>query len=201
MNKKRENLSDLEQRLERARRMELARKKWSLVTSEIPSRFRENDTSRFPPVWKCIKDWKPDAEGIGILLVGDSGRGKTRMLCEIMIRLQDHTPTRFAFISSAGFAGLVRRQFDFTDGSARNRIDYLHRVPVLIFDDLGKQNNSPTVEEEIFHLIDTRTSEMRSTLITSNFRSRKEMESSMTSDRGKAIARRILEFSYSKKAE
>jgi DNA replication protein DnaC len=201
MNKKGENLSVLEQRLERAHKLELARKKWSLVTSEIPSRFQENDTSLFPEVWNCIKEWKPRPEGIGILLVGDSGKCKTRMLCEIMMRLQDHTPTKFAFTSSAGFAGLVRRQFDFTDPGARTRIDYLRRVPVLIFDDLGKQNNSPTVEEEIFHLIDTRTSEMRSTLITANFNSRKEMETSMASDRGKAIARRILEFSYAKKAE
>lgn len=182
-----------EERIEAARRLDAARKRHNIVQKEIPRRYQNSDEDQFPAIWSEIKTWRPNPEGIGLLLAGPKGTCKTRMICKLAIDMQEDGPILFAYERSSGLAKLVRRQNSFDEGAV-NRIEYLHRVPVLILDDLGKQASSPTVDEEIFDLIDTRISEMLPTLISTNLVSA-ELEGSMRADRGGPLVRRIKEFS------
>lgn len=183
----------IEQEREAETKAKQGREREILIEAQIPPLYRSNDVSLFPPSWSKISHWRPN-QGQGMLLVGDTGKSKTRMLCQRVMDLHRETGIRFEFLRSSLLGKLVRQQFgDFEPWVARNRIDALGRVPLLIIDDLGKQASSPVVEEEFFDLIEERTSQKLPTLFTANAKS-DELEKMMSPDRGRPLIRRIKEF-------
>lgn len=164
-----------------------------MILEEIPRRYRENDCSRFPAEWSDIIKWRPNDEGRGLVVVGDTGKCKTRMLCQLAINLA-HIGVKFSFMRSSTLAALVRQQYsDFEPWAARDEIKRLSRVPVLIVDDLGKQASSPAVEEAFFDLIEERTSQGLPVLVTANAKGA-ELERMMSADRGRPLIRRIRDY-------
>lgn len=164
-----------------------------MIAQEIPRRYRENDCSRFPAEWSQIIKWKPNSDGRGLVVVGDTGKCKTRMLCQLAMNLA-HIGVKFSFMRSSTLAALVRQQYsDFEPWAARDEIKRLSRVPVLIVDDLGKQASSPAVEEAFFDLIEERTSQGLPVLVTANAKGA-ELERMMSADRGRPLIRRIRDY-------
>ena len=163
------------------------------IAKEIPRRYRKNDCSRFPAEWSQIIKWEPNSDGRGLVVVGDTGKCKTRMLCQLAINLA-HIGVKFSFMRSSTLAALVRQQYsDFEPWAARDEIKRLSRVPVLIVDDLGKQASSPAVEEAFFDLIEERTSQGLPVLVTANAKGA-ELERMMSADRGRPLIRRIRDY-------
>ena len=164
-----------------------------MIAKQIPRRYQENDCSRFPGEWLEIIKWKPNSDGRGLVVVGDTGKCKTRMLCQLAMNLA-HIGVKFSFMRSSTLAALVRQQFsDFEPWAAKDEIKRLSRVPVLIVDDLGKQASSPAVEEAFFDLIEERTSQGLPVLVTANAKGA-ELERMMSADRGHPLIRRIRDF-------
>lgn len=157
---------------------------------QFPLLYRESDQSRFPEIWKEIKTW----EAGNLLLFGPSGKCKTRMICTLgkMHYVRDGVDP--VFMNSGEFARLVRTQYDDDlKRDNRKRLREITNCRLLLWDDIGKQANSASVEEAVFELLEHKISYGHTIMATSNATG-ESMESSMSADRGQPFIRRIREF-------
>ena len=79
------------------------------------------------------------------------------------------------------------------DDDARDRISAAKRTEILFLDDIGKEKYTERVESEFYDLIETRTSNLRPTLWTTNA-SASQLSAMMSADRGEPVLRRLKEF-------
>lgn len=157
---------------------------------EIPKIYRQSDESRFPKCWEKVKNWN----GGHLLIYGGTGQCKTRMVCAIAKKIFIEKAIRPVFVTSGQLARLVRSRFDDeVKRTARKRLEEISNGKLLIWDDIGKQANTPAVEEATFELLETRVSWGLDTLATSNATG-DTMESGMSADRGTPFVRRVREF-------
>jgi DNA replication protein DnaC len=144
------------------------------VNALTPAIFRSTDLShsRFnAPAWQLVNEWIPTFEKPWLGLIGDTGTSKTRiayLLAALEIERQarklaekttvPNVPT-FAFIASYEITDLASKlsASDFCrKNEARDALDKLRRVDLLLIDDLGKGRLSPSVATELFAIIDHR---------------------------------------------
>jgi DNA replication protein DnaC len=105
---------------------------------------------------------------------------------------------RVWMMPSTDFAQCCAAQFAIGSDSARDahkKLDRWKSVGILLLDDLGKERFTDRVETELFNVVETRVSNSRPFLITSNY-SVKSLGQRMSSDQGGAIIRRIVEFCH-----
>lgn len=180
------------QKTERAKRNEINRE--AMIANQIPERYRDNDLSRFPAEWRDVSKWRPTKEGGGLLLAGVTGKCKTRMIAQLLCNLHRSNGIKFRYLRSTELSRLVRQQFsDFEPWVAKNEIEALRRVPILFIDDLGKQTATQSVEEELFDMIEERTSGRLPILATCNASAR-DLEGMMSEDRGAPLVRRLVDY-------
>ncbi len=105
----------------------------------------------------------------GLLLYGDHGVGKTHLAIALMRELIRRKGARAVFYETPELLKLVRdtynRQVETTE------LDVLRPVleaDLLVLDDLGRENKSAWVEETLGLVVNTRYSERRLTIFTSN---------------------------------
>jgi DNA replication protein DnaC len=130
-------------------------------------------------------------------LVGETGRCKTRCLAMLAKRLiwNGH---KLEWVTATGFQWAVQHQWgDRTDSlQATQWLKRWRSVEVLIFDDLGKQKMSESVESAFFDLIEHRSSHDLMTLWSANTHPNDMMTSKdLSKDRGAPIVGRLLDFS------
>jgi len=68
-------------------------------------------------------------------------------------------------------------------------------VPLLAFDDLGKERLTARMESDLFGIIDERTQNLKTTIITTNYNGQSLLERFGNQETGQAFIRRIREFS------
>ncbi len=163
----------------------------------IPSRYRETfDASRSPydpRVLAALARWEPSVEGLGIGLVGRSGLGKTRLLCQVLLRLR----CSWLYLPAAQLSDLVAERWSDdprTAAEARDLLGEARSTRVLYLDDLGDERRTDAVSEELKDLVETRTSLKRPILWSSNLSEQEMRERHGT--RGAAIVRRLSEFCW-----
>ena len=104
------------------------------------------------------------ARGMGLLLWGDVGTGKTYIATCVANALMDREipvfMTNFSRVMNAmlGMGGLERNAF----------LDGLRRYRLLIIDDLGMERNSSYALEQVYNVIDSRSQSGKPMLITTN---------------------------------
>lgn len=105
----------------------------------------------------------------GLLLYGDHGVGKTHLAVALLRETIRRTGARAVFYEVPDLLKLVRdtynRQVEATE------LDVLRPVleaDLLVLDDLGRENKSAWVEETLGLVVNTRYSERRLTIFTSN---------------------------------
>ena len=171
----------------RKARLRLEKTKKAFRESQVPKKY----------LWKFLEDFKivsPEANKIigpistirdwgkdmtqnekwknGIYLWGPAGCGKTLLasiiLQELMLKYAQNG--RFVDLSRQFFQRL-KSSYDSTDesfGTAGQILDELIMVPFIVIDDFGVQRNTEWESEMLYNLIDSRYSEERITMITSN---------------------------------
>jgi DNA replication protein DnaC len=145
-----------------------------------------------------VLGWDPAAAGgKGILLHGPTGTCKTRMMFLLVHNLH-YQDVKILWTSAIKLSSASAEKFD-DDEKVRNKARKLLknalRAEVLFIDDLGKERFTDTTERDLFQLIETRTSQLRPTLWTSNASSRAALRKLMSENRGQPIMRRLAEFS------
>ena len=108
----------------------------------------------------------------GYYFWGPAGSGKTLLAAIILQELMLKYAHRGRFVDlSRQFFLRLKRSFDESDesyGSAGRILDDLVTVPFLVIDDFGVQRNTEWESETLYNLIDSRYSEERITIVTSN---------------------------------
>ena len=182
----------------------------SRITEATPARYRATGTGHpafNAKLWQHVAPWQPTAERPWLGLSGAPGKSKTRCaflkLREILVGLiqpPSHpdkgvwTPS-FKAISAARFQETVMAQFsDESKSEAVDSLDSLKTIGVLLFDDLGKQRNTPAVTSELFALLDSRHAHNLTTIWTSNL-TPEGITTGMPEDYAAPLAGRINECS------
>jgi len=161
-----------------------------------PPLYRDTDIMRINQ--RCAEaalSWdSAGARGMGI--VGETGAGKTRALFFALRRAFD-SGLRCLSISHNSFSRVVQTAFS-GDGldkaNANEQLKNLHRVPVILLDDLGKPPPTERADAELEELIEVRTSNLLPILWSANGSSAWLIKR-MGPDRGEPLVRRLSEFS------
>jgi DNA replication protein DnaC len=82
----------------------------------------------------------------------------------------------------------------FDDHKHGQVLDYFCNVPLLAFDDLGKERLTARMESDLFAIIDERTSNLRPTIITTNYNGTTLLDRFNNKETGEAILRRLREY-------
>jgi len=145
-------------------------------------------------LWRALAHWSIDDGWLGI--IGPAGHCKTRTLA-LLIRRHIFAGRPAEWTTASRFQWAAQREFDDHEGPEARR--WLHRwksTGLLIFDDLGKQRWTDTVESHFFDLVDTRLAHERPIWWTANTHPEDMIAAKqLTKDRGAPIVGRLLEAS------
>jgi DNA replication protein DnaC len=154
----------------------IARNKAHSLSAVIPSRYADIGFERFPVteidarIVKATRRFvdRLDANlsaGRGLWFVGPVGTGKTT-LAMLVTKAAMESGRSAARYSMPGLLNQIRKTFD--TGTHNELLEQLTAVDLLHIDDLGAQQTTPWVLEELYSIINSRYEEQRSVLVTSN---------------------------------
>jgi DNA replication protein DnaC len=110
------------------------------------------------------------ANGIGLFLEGQPGVGKTHLAVAVLRHVIESTGARGLFYDTRELLRLIRSTYD---ASIRTtELEVLRPVltaDLLVLDDLGAEKTSEWVDETMNLIVNTRYSERRLTMFTSNY--------------------------------
>lgn len=159
----------------------------------MPEAFRETQRGQIPSERiRAAFDWEP-SDKPGLLLHGTTGGGKTRAAWFVFNRiwLRDY-PKQAEFMQMRKVDKAIEKGFD--ERSHGSVLEYLIEVPLLALDDLGKEKLTARVEADLFAIIDERTSNRRTTIITTNYNGAGLEARFTNAETGPAFVRRLKEF-------
>lgn len=170
----------------RCRPARISRARARSLSAVIPRRFREVSFDRKP-----LADMSPDiqqmvqqytrnlernlAEGKGLCFLGDVGTGKTSLAMYVS-KTALEAGHSVAIYSLPRLLTTIRTTFN--DDSVQSHaglLDKLAAVDLLHLDDLGAENTTPWVLEELYSIVNTRYEEQRSIVVTTNIADPEEL--------------------------
>jgi DNA replication protein DnaC len=160
----------------------MARKRSAAVAGRLPRRFREVSFDREPVV--SIERRNPALirevrsyvravgdrldEGRGIWFTGTVGTGKTTLAMLVSKAAMDADRT-VAIYSLPRLLALLRESFnDGAQYSLNELIERLSSVDLLHIDDVGAEQSSPWVLEQLYSIVNTRYEDGKALLLTTN---------------------------------
>lgn len=164
---------------------------WAMV----PKIYQTTDENQIAPqLKKAIREWKYGPIGLGFK--GPSGSQKTR--ASVLLLYSLHKSGRSVFyLKATNLTKNALEAFSDDKGTKKQALEAMRQATechVLLLDDIGKGRLSPSAEESLYALLDTRTENMLPTIWTTNADS-SQLHDMMSEDRGDAIMRRLVEFS------
>ncbi|HET9736852.1 MAG TPA: ATP-binding protein [Solirubrobacteraceae bacterium] len=160
----------------------MARKRAAAVAGRLPRRFREVSfdrepvltmTRRNPALIREVRSYVLDIrerldEGLGLWFTGDVGTGKTT-LAMLVSKAAMEADRTVAIYSLPRLLGLLRDSYDDQAAYSLNELlDRLCAVDLLHIDDVGAEQSSPWVLEQLYTIVNTRYEDGRALLLTTN---------------------------------
>jgi DNA replication protein DnaC len=157
----------------------MARKRSAAVAGRLPKRFREVSFDREPvasmnsALIREVREYVRAVgarldEGRGLWFTGDVGTGKTT-LAMLVSKAAMEADRTVAIYSLPRLLGMLRDSYD--DDAAYSLTDLLERlcaVDLLHIDDVGAEQSSPWVLEQLYTIVNTRYEDGRALLLTTN---------------------------------
>ena len=160
----------------------LARKRAAAVAGRLPRRFREIGFDREPVlsiertnphVVREVRRYAAEVRerlgaGRGLWFTGDVGTGKTT-LAMLISRAAMQADRTVAIYSLPRLLAMLRESYD-DDAplSLGELVDRLCAVDLLHVDDVGAEQSSPWVLEQLYTIVNTRYEDGRAVLLTTN---------------------------------
>jgi DNA replication protein DnaC len=161
----------------------IARAKARTLSAVIPDRYRDVAFDRYP-----VTEIDPQIvgatrrfteriaerldEGRGLWFMGPVGTGKTT-LAMLVTKAALSAGRSAARYSLPGLLSQIRKTFD--SGSHSQLIERLVAVDLLHVDDIGAEQSTPWVLEELYSIVNARYEERRSIVITTNILDRETL--------------------------
>jgi DNA replication protein DnaC len=157
----------------------MARKRAAAVAGRLPRRFREVSFDREPvrsmndALIRAVKAYVRNIderldEGRGLWFTGDVGTGKTT-LAMLVSKAAMEADRTVAIYSLPRLLGLLRDTYgDDARYSLNELIDRLCSVDLLHVDDVGAEQSSPWVLEQLYTIVNTRYEDGKAMLLTTN---------------------------------
>jgi DNA replication protein DnaC len=170
----------------RCRAGRVARAKARSLSGVIPRRYRLASFDTPPvsdmtgPAPRVVRDFARRIDehldsGRGLWIFGGVGTGKTT-LAMIVSRLAIEAGRSVAIYSLPRLLAELRRTFDDdAQHSYTELLDRLAGVDLLHIDDVGAEQSSPWVLEQLYALINARYEEERSVILTTNIEQREDL--------------------------
>ena len=172
---------------------ECAREKRETAFNAIcPPLYQRTDKARLPQdQLKIAMSWQYGPRGL--ILLGDTGKGKTRVAWALLKRIlvDDNKGMRLTWFDSIGFGHEIAKHYRTED--AESWLGRLAKAPLVFFDDLGKLKLTERAEVELFGLIERRCAAELPIIVTTNDTG-DSLAARMTDNRGPALIRRLREF-------
>ena len=121
----------------------------------------------------------------GLLFIGPPGSGKTHLAVAALSELIRRYGVRGRFVDFTSLINQIQATFD--PGSAESKAQVLDPVigaELLVLDELGAQKPTPWVQDVLYLIINTRYTERRPTIFTTNYRLRLPQAASTAPDPG-----------------
>lgn len=121
----------------------------------------------------AVERWAQDRDPDGLLLFGESDRGKTALAVRALeIRIFTHGE-RAWFVKCPDLLNHIRDAYDREAGGLRPSeiMDRARSIPLLVLDDLGAEQlprDTSWVGEQLYNLVDHRNDHQRPTIVTTN---------------------------------
>lgn len=141
--------------------------------SGIPARFRGWTLGDYDPAGNegpiqvaaaYINSFPENAKsGRSLYLIGDVGRGKTRLATTIALHVMQQGYTA-KYVSCAAIYDQLKAGFGSSDGL----LDSMTETGLLILDDVGKERVTEWTESVLFRIVNERYEKCRPIIITSN---------------------------------
>lgn len=161
-------------------------------TKLCPKRYRDTVAMNLPcgqAIVGRLEEWRPKDDGNGLLLIGNTRRGKTRTAW-LVLRCLLRDGYKVAFVDDPTLS--VR----YSDALGRGEgIDFVERMTfptILFWDDFGKAAATPRYAELAHMIVEHRYAYSRPMIITSQLDS-KALVQRLGVDNGLAIAERLRE--------
>ena len=159
------------------RPLRISRAKSRRLEARLPQRYRDVAFERFPvtempqPVVAEVRRYTRDIgpkldEGRGVWLFGDVGTGKTT-LAMLVSKAALAAGRTVAIYSLPRLLNLLREAIGSDDGKL-DLLDRLATVDLLHLDDVGAENSTDWVLEQLYSIVNTRYEEQRALVVTSN---------------------------------
>jgi len=159
---------------------------------DYPKAFVDTDLALLPQSLQTASGWSPSTKA-SILLHGTTGTGKTRTAWLVFNRLWLHNfPERAVWLPMRKLEASIEKGFE--DHKHGKVLDFFCTVPLLAFDDLGKERLTPRLEADLFAILDERTSNLRPTIITTNYNGTTLLDRFNNKETGEAFLRRLREY-------
>lgn len=115
------------------------------------------------------------ADGVGFVLLGDSGTGKTHLACGVLIALMEKA--RGMYLTLNELIGKIHESYDQkSEKTSENIFQALEDCPLLVVDEVGRTRMSEAVMDEFFRVVDARYRKMMPTIFISNASTPEEFE-------------------------
>jgi len=160
----------------------LARRRAAALEARIPNRYRGVSFDREPvpsieranphvvrEVRSYVRELEDNlADGRGLLFAGDVGTGKTT-LAMLVSKAAIEARHTVAIYSLPRLLAVLRESFgDDAEHRLTHLIDALCSVDLLHIDDVGAEQTSPWVLEQLYTIVNTRYEDRRSIIVTTN---------------------------------
>ncbi len=196
------------------RPLRIARKKAAALEGRIPRRFREVSLEREPLI--SIERSNPHVvrevrqyvgaiaeqldAGRGLWFTGDVGTGKTTLAMLISKAAMEADRT-VAIYSLPRLLGLLRDTYaDTARYSLNELIDRLSAVDLLHVDDVGAEQTTPWVLEQLYAIVNTRYEEGKAILLTTNLIGHDGSDAALRDQIGDRTVSRLYEICGDPKA-
>jgi DNA replication protein DnaC len=150
-----------------------------LANARIPRRYQhctlENFTAYNESLQRAINQARRMADAFpavnrGLFFEGQPGVGKTHLAVAILKRVIEGASARGLFYDTRDLLRVIRSTYDPSIRTTELEIlQPVMRADLLVLDDLGAEKTSEWVEETMNLIVNTRYSEKRATIFTSNY--------------------------------